>query len=360
MTRPLPTRPSQTPAVGDAPADPALADQELLDDANTVAQGGAPSTLTPGQQAAGNDDWAKVAAWDVTDAAGKPVTTLDQLAEVLGTDRTTAASALLKSPMGAAAPPELTAEANEEVAPSGASLYGEFDDVLPDAAATGFDVEDDPEADDPEDEEDEVDAAAAEAEEDPVDEDDDDRDDEDEDDVPAFLKGKGKKSLPGAGALVSWAGGTLRGRVELMVTNGGTVPGVTDGIVGTKSAPVARVRLYENTTGTSWSPTDRKVAVDARQLTGLSRKQFLVAAPTRDISAHLVLKVAQHAGPPDSGKPTADAIREVYRRGRASWPGEAKTLLSADEWALGRVDAFIEKAEGYDVEHYVGDDDLLP
>ena len=351
MTRPLPQRPSQIPATGDVAADAALADQEMLDEANTVAGGGAPSRLTPAQQATANDDWAKVASWDVTGADGKPVTTLDQLAEVLGTDRTTAAGALLNSPMGAAAPAELTAEATEEVNPSGASLYGEFDDVLPDQAAAGFDETDDEEP-------------AHEEDTGPVDEEDNpdeaEPDDDEDDDQPAFLKGKGGKALPRAGSLVSWGGGRLRGRVEIVVTNGGTVPGVTGGIVGTKELPVARVRLYESPNGTSWSPTDRKVAVDARQLTGLTRSQFLTAPPARDVSARLVLKVAQHAGPAGSGKPTAEAIREVYRRGRASWPGEAKTLLTADEWALGRVDAFVEKAEGYDIEHYVGDDDLLP
>lgn len=353
MTHPLPKHPSQTPAVGDVTEDPVMPDQELLDDANTVAGGGAPSRLTPTQQATGNDDWAKVADWDVTDAAGKPVTTLDALAEVLAVDRATAAAALLDSPLGAAAPPELRNEANEEVNPSGASLYGEFDDVVPQAQTSGFDED--------QDEDDEEDGPVHEEEEeddldDPIPGEDEDDGDEDGD-KPAFLKGKG---LPRPGTLVSWGGGQLRGRVELVVTNGGTVPGVTDGLVGTKSQPVARVRLYESPNGSSWSPTDRKVAVDARQLTGLTRSQFLTAPPARDISARLVLKVAQHAGTAGSGKPTADAIREVYRRGRASWPGEAKTLLTAEEWALGRVDAFVEKAEGYDVDHYIGDDDLLP
>jgi hypothetical protein len=353
VTRPLPKRPSQTPATGDVAVDAALADQEMLDDANTVSQGGAPSTLTPTQQATANDDWAKVAAWDVTDAAGKPVTTLDQLAEVLGTDRTTAAGALLNSPMGAAAPQELTAEATEEVNPSGASLYGEFDDVLPDQAAAGFDEEVEEGEEEPVHEEDEGDV---EDEVDPAEEEDED------DDTPAFIKGKkGEKSMPRAGTLVTWAKGLMRGRVELMVTNGGTVPGVTDGLVGTKDLPVARVRLYEKDAG-CWVPTDRRTAVDARVLSVVGGRgpEAVIPLGQRDISARLVLKVAQHAGPAGSGKPTAEAIREVYRRGMESWPGEAKTLLSAQEWALGRVEAFVEKAEGYDVEHYVGDDDLLP
>jgi hypothetical protein len=353
-----PARPSQTPATGDhVPPEgaegPALANTDELDAATAAAAGAPPSRLTPTQQATGNDDWPKETSWDVTDASGTPVTTLDALAEVLGVDRATAAGALLDSPLGTAAPPELQAEAAEEVNPSGGNLYGEFDDVLPQQQAVGFDQDDDADdADEEEEEEEPVDAA---------------EESEDEEEEEGEEEGGGnpfaKKGLPRAGSLVAWGGGKLRGRVELMVTNGGTVPGVTAGLVGTKTHPVARVRLYRQQ-GKSWAPTDVRAAVDARALTPLTPGQ-LTRPASKDPSAQLVLKVARHAGPAGSGKPTAEAIRTVYQRGLDSWPGEQATVLTAKKWALGRVDAFVAKAEGYDpdgdwAEHYVGDDDLLP
>jgi len=363
VSTPFPPTPAGG-STGDVAADVALADQEQLDAENAAAAGAAPSALNSTDQATLNDDWAKVAAWDVTDAAGRPVNTLDGLADVLGTDRTTAAGMLLSSPMASAAPPRLTAEANAEVNPAAgtASLLSEFEDEIDTAPAdpdgdelAGPDGTDLPEDDGDDEEGDDL------GEQDPDgdvvtgdDEDQDEDEDDEDDDAPAFLKGKKKKSLA-AGEFVTLPDGR-RGRVELVVSNGGTVPGVDAALVGTKSDPAARVRVYRQAGG-RLLPTGLRTAVKSAQL---QRKATPRPAPAGDVSARLVLKVAQHAGPAGSGKPTADAIRTVYARGRGAWPGEAKTLLSADEWALGRVDAFLQKAAGHDIEHYVGDDDLLP
>jgi hypothetical protein len=68
------------------------------------------------QAASLNEDWIRVARWNVTDAKGDPVVDLDTLAKVLDTDRAGAAQELLASPSSAAAPPELIAEAQAEAA----------------------------------------------------------------------------------------------------------------------------------------------------------------------------------------------------------------------------------------------------
>lgn len=332
-----------TPPAAGGTADAELAGQEQLDAENAAVAGGAPSTLTATDQATLNDDWPKVAAWDVTDAAGRPVNTLDGLADVLGTDRTTAAGMLLSSPMAAAAPPGLTAEANAEVNPAAgqASLVGEFEDEVDTAPAddpdgdelAGDDELDDPEADD----------------EDP----DEDEDDEDGD-GPAFLKGKEKKGLT-AGAFVTLDDGR-RGRVELVVSNGGTVPGAEEPLVGTKSDPAARVRVYRQV-GTRMLPTGIRVAVKSAQL---QHQQPPRPVTTGDVAAQLVLKAAQNPRiDVREGLTPGKALQEVFRRGQESWPGAQMTELDAKSWALGRVDAFVQKASGHDVPHYVGDDDLL-
>lgn len=350
-----PTPPAGPPSdSGDPQVDAATDDQAQLDADNAAAGNPTPgspqASLTATDQATLNDDWTKVAAWDVTDASGQQVTTLDGLAAVLGTDRTTAATMLLSSPMAASAPPELTAEANEEVSPTGGSLYGEFSDEIP----TDTGPATDPDADgDTEGGPDDLDAENDEEIGGP--DGDQTVDDEEDDDTPAFLKGKKGKALT-AGTFVQLADGRA-GRVELIASNGGRIPGVTGDVVGTQAAPAARVRLYAATAG-KMLPTGQRIAVKTSQLRAQDAPR---AVPAGDSSARLVLKVATHAGPAGSGKPTADAIREVYVRGKSSWPGETKTLLSADEWAMGRVDAFVQKAEGYSVhDAYVGDDDLLP
>lgn len=308
--------------------------------ANAATPAGPPTAgpqLSEGDQSTMNDDWTKVTTWDVTDASGAPVSTLDALADVLDTDRTSAASMLLASPMAASAPPELLAEADAEVNPDGSGgLAGEFSDVsdTDTSADTGGDGSD-PTAGPAAAAEDAADGGA---------------DDDVEDPQGNPIAGKSIR----AGAMVSWHGGM--GRVELVASNGGTIPGVPGQVVGTKNDPACRVRVYEQAGG-QWKPSGQRIAVKAAHLSPAPATRRV---QTKDATAQLVLLTAQHAGPVGSGKPTAEAIKAVFDRGRQSWPGEVKTLLSAQDWALGRVRAFVAKAEGGDVEHYVGDDDLLP
>lgn len=284
------------------------------------------------QAATQNEDWPKVAAWDVTDDAGNPITDLDGLAALLGMDRTAAANELLGSPVATVAPPALVAEAHAELTPDPdqASLFdqafGDDDSAGPDAEDTSGGGSDDP-ADD---------GLGGDLEDGKA--------------FPWQKDGDKKGSGLKAGSWVSGNFGT--GKIDLVVSNG-KVPGVDSDVEGTKDKPAARVRVYEN-----GKATDKRVAA---LLSGL--KSTFPQKPKsekKDGSAGLVLLVTEADDLPDDQRPTADAIRTVYERGIRSWPGESKTALTPDAWGLGRARAFLEKAQGIGMEGYVGDDDLLP
>lgn len=309
------------------------------------------------QQDTLNEDWLRLISWDVTDATGQPVTTLDALAKVLDVDRVAAAQQLMDSPASAAAPEELRAEAEAELAPATpgqVSLLDEFLDADPAAPAT-----DSPPSDTAADTDDDGDAETD--------------DDEDGDGgKPAFLKGKAfvpfkkgeggkkgpdtgsstRKETIAAGAFVS--GNFGRGKVEVVVTSG-KVPGVDTDVEGSKDTPACRVRVYEESDG-DWKATDKRVAVKA---SGLKTIPPLGAAKfgKKSGAAGLVLLVAELDPANDVD---AAAVRTAYERGKSAWPGETKTVLSREDWALGRARAFVRKSLGEDLPGYVGDDDLLP
>lgn len=145
------------------------------------------------------------------------------------------------------------------------------------------------------------------------------------------------------GSFVSWSGG--KGRVDLIVTNG-KVPGVSGDVEGTDKSPAARVIVYED--GKS---TGRKVGVSTHTLkrippinAGTKKKS---AAP-----AALVSLVADHETRceemelPSHARVTGFAVKAVYDRGLAGYPGPDRTVLTAQEWALGRVQHFAKVAIG--------------
>jgi 2'-5' RNA ligase len=154
------------------------------------------------------------------------------------------------------------------------------------------------------------------------------------------------------GAFVRWAGGV--GRVDLLVT-AGEVPGVDGVVTGTKTAPAARVRVHERG-GRGWQATGNRVAVKVADLQAV-RPPALADQPTsltELVADYAAVAEAKHLRMPD-----LYAVQAVWARGRDSWPGDA-VIATADDWALGRVDAFLRKALGAEVPAaYVGDDDLL-
>jgi hypothetical protein len=162
-----------------------------------------------------------------------------------------------------------------------------------------------------------------------------------------------------AGSFVTWKGGA--GRIDVIVTTG-TVPGVDGDVTGDVATPAARVTVWKKNDAGGWASTGKKVGLMVSALTR--------SAPLRGESkgaAALVGVLAAHeervagAGLPGYADPGARAVLTVYDRGGQAWPGETKTLLGRDGWALARVDAFLDLAAGDDsLPGYVGDLDLLP
>ena len=300
--------------------------------------------MNAAQAAMLNEDWSKVTTWDVTDATGALVTTLAGLAEVLDLERADAAQELLASPSRVAAPAELVAEAEAELDPAAGDTVSLFDDfgLSPvEVARTEAETGDVPHADLDDDEDDD----ALEGKAFPW-----QKKKGDDDDT-----GKGtRKATIAAGAFVS--GNFGKGKVDMVVDNGGKVPGVDTEVTGTKSQPAARVTVYEESDG-KWKASKKKVAV---RTSGLKTIPPLGAAAfgKKSGAAALVLLVADAT----TAVPGLEAksIREAYDRGARSYPGEQKTALDRQAWALGRAQAFVTKASGGEVPGYVGDDDLLP
>lgn len=59
-------------------------------------------------------------------------------------------------------------------------------------------------------------------------------------------------------------------------------------------------------------------------------------------------------------RPDGRAVKTVFERGMKSWPGEQATMLTREEWGLGRAEAFLALAGGVPVGGYIRDADLLP
>lgn len=261
-----------------------------------------------------NEDWAK-RTWDVRTSSGDPVDTLDGLAIVLGKSREAAAADLLKWPSGAAAPAALRKEAEDVVAgraPGGQPKpHGTFDvEGLPGIADRSHLAADAPVA-----------------------------------------KPKPEEQVK-RGDAVTWNGGT--GRVDLIVKRG-IVPGAPNVVHGRENAPAVRVVLADG----------EKAAVLASDVTVIDPR------PQVDVQGKgtngLVTLVAAFQGAegehtPPWARVTGTAVKAAYARGKASYPGAAMTLLDADDWALGRVKAFLtllttpERAPS----NYTRDHDLLP
>ena len=143
------------------------------------------------------------------------------------------------------------------------------------------------------------------------------------------------------GSFVSWSGG--KGRVDMVVSKG-KVPGVEDDVEGTSKAPAARVVVWVD-----GKPTRKKIGKSTHVL---KRIAPLGKPDKKDASAVLVETVADHEerceamNLPGYNRVTGEAVKTVYDRGVEAWPGEEKTVLSAEEWALGRVEHFVKVAVG--------------
>lgn len=182
--------------------------------------------------------------------------------------------------------------------------------------------------------------------------------------APPFGKGKGDEKTPGVSTGAYVTVGNVKGRVDLVVTSG-DVPGATGSddkpVTGSKTNPAVRVVVFEPAGGGLYKATKRKIAVPASKV---KRSAPLRTAEAKSLEEALVGMVLDHAETAEelgADVPGQDALTQVYERGVKSWPGEATTALTAEQWGLGRVEAFLATAVGMRPSpSYVHDDDLLP
>lgn len=159
------------------------------------------------------------------------------------------------------------------------------------------------------------------------------------------------------GSYVAWDGG--KGRVDLIVANG-KVPGIKDDVEGTDKTPAARVVVLDD----SGKATGEKLGMSVAKLRRIPPLRGGKAA-AGDPGALVAALAAHEEKCEDMSLPTharvsGRAVKAVYDRGVKSWPGEHATTLTAEEWALGRVDHFIKAAAGQVAPVDAGNDtDLL-
>lgn len=147
---------------------------------------------------------------------------------------------------------------------------------------------------------------------------------------------------------------TAVGVVDGIYTKG-IVPGVEATITADPGTPYARLSVHRPTDTGVWERTGEHTAVALDEVKAIPPQRRRVSTDLAEALAELSTAHSE-----TGWDLPVDRVREVYRRGVASWPGEHKTALSAHEWALGRVDAFrFTYAGGNPIPGYRGDDDLL-
>jgi hypothetical protein len=150
-----------------------------------------------------------------------------------------------------------------------------------------------------------------------------------------------------------------------MIVTSGKVPGVDADVVGSPSSPAARVVVWQRGDGDTWSPTQKVLAAMVATLKRIAPLKGAAHA-TKSADAALVAAhtdhqaLAEDLGAPAYTVPDPDAIKTVYNRGVAAWPGEDKTALTDEEWGLSRVAVFLAMASGTPREGYRRDVDMLP
>lgn len=164
------------------------------------------------------------------------------------------------------------------------------------------------------------------------------------------------------GSFVSWSGG--RGRVDMIVKNGGKVPGIEDEVEGTSDSPAARVVVWEKD-GDGYKATGKKIGAKVKTLKRIpplksGKKSAPVTSATR-----LVELIAEHEqriedqGLGDEARVRGKDVKEVYERGIKAWPGVLQTGLTREQWGQERVKAFLDVAAGSPIEGYTRDLGLL-
>jgi hypothetical protein len=168
-----------------------------------------------------------------------------------------------------------------------------------------------------------------------------------------------------AGSYVAWPGG--HGCIDLVVTSG-AVPGMSGAAlhppVADGDTPMARITVWARDKS-GWHPTETKAAVPLGDLIEIPPLGQGLHADRQALERLVALvathdQVTTHLNMPAWSRPPGVAIKEVFERGRSSWPGEHLTSLTAVEWGLARVEAFLAVASAVEVDGYRRDVDLLP
>ena len=163
-----------------------------------------------------------------------------------------------------------------------------------------------------------------------------------------------------------------KGKVESFKTSGMVnVRGTNEKIQATQDNPVAIVRVYRETSGGKFVPTDRMVA---KKISNLRKLKPLVMKMSHEdmVKAEsskktLQDKVTQHNekyGNVNSKKVTLSMLQQVYNRGIGAYrsnPGSVRpNVASAEQWAFARVNGFLQAVRTGRFKRKPFDTDLLP
>ena len=162
-----------------------------------------------------------------------------------------------------------------------------------------------------------------------------------------------------------------KGKVESIKTSGSVkVRGTNESVMATEENPVAIVRVYRQTSGNKYVPTDRRVAKNIsnlRKLKPLQTKMHMEKAEPSSVQSRLNELVTQHNqkyGSVASKRVTVSMLRQVYNRGIGAYrtnPGSVRpNVASAEQWAYARVNGFLQAVRTGRFKRKPFDTDLLP
>jgi hypothetical protein len=151
--------------------------------------------------------------------------------------------------------------------------------------------------------------------------------------------------------------GNTRGRVDLVVRTG-KVPGVDDDVEGSKDSPAVRVVIWDKD-GDGYKPSRRKVGKMAHTLKRIAPLTRTGGKSTGGVDLVGMLAAHEARNLPPHARVTGAAVKAVYDRGLAGWPGFERTTLTREQWAAGRVKSFLAVAAGDAPSHRPRDVGLL-
>ena len=159
-----------------------------------------------------------------------------------------------------------------------------------------------------------------------------------------------------------------KGKIESIKRSGSVkVRGTNEMVEASSDNPVAIVRVYRQTSGGKFIPTDRRVAKKLSNLKKLKPLKTNMEKAETGSSARLQELVTQHNekyGNVNSKKVTLGMLRQVYNRGIGAYrtnPGSVRpNVASAEQWAFARVNGFLSAIRTGKFKRKAFDTDLLP